>query len=274
MANKEHAKHGKAHIRTKRGIMSDFELLDLSRQSPDFVQQDTWRVFRIMAEFVEGFEVLSRIGPAVAIFGSSRASGQEQYCEKARETARLLAKRGVAVVTGGGGGFMEAANRGAKEGGGLSVGLNIELPFEQVPNEYLDVMMEFHYFFCRKVMFLKYSIGFIMFPGGFGTMDELFEALTLIQTQRNQNFGLVLYGREHWQGLLDWLREKLRDTGYISPEDLDIPHVTDDPAEAVDIILKRLRAVARRAAAKKGGEALWLPGAPGQAKRRRSSRRT
>ena len=178
MANKELQRHGKAHPWTKRGIMSDFELLDTSRQSAEFVLHDTWRVFRIMAEFVEGFEVLSRIGPAVAIFGTSRAGAPEHYYEKARQTARLLAERGVAVITGGGGGFMEAANRGAREGGGLSVGLNIELPLEQVPNDYLDVMLEFHYFFCRKVMFLKYSIGFIMFPGGFGTMDELFEALT------------------------------------------------------------------------------------------------
>jgi len=237
------------HIWSKRGVRSDFELLDASRQSAEFRQQDSWRVFRIMAEFVEGFETLAKLGPAVAIFGSARAGRSDRYYEQARLTARMLAEKGVAIITGGGGGFMEAANRGAKEGGGLSVGLNIELPFEQVPNDYLDVLLEFHYFFCRKVMFLKYSVGFILFPGGYGTMDELFEALTLIQTGRNPNFGLVLFGSEHWKGLLDWLRAHPLARGYVAPEDLELARLTDDPAEAVDTILEQLRAVAKLSAA-------------------------
>jgi len=253
MSNTQRERHTRKHIWTKRGVRSDFELLDSSRQSAEFVQQDSWRVFRIMAEFVEGFEVLSKVGPAVAIFGSARSGPSDDYYEKARQTARLLAEKGVAIITGGGGGFMEAANRGAKEGGGTSVGLNIELPFEQVPNDYLDIMLEFHYFFCRKVMFLKYSVGFILFPGGFGTMDELFEALTLIQTGRNPNFGLVLYGSEHWQGLIDWLRHNVLGRGYISPQDLELPRVTDDPAEAVNVVLEQLRVVAELTAGRKTG---------------------
>jgi len=162
---------------SKRGIEADFELLDASRQKRDFTATDTWRVFRIMSEFVEGFEQLSRVGPAVSVFGSARMPQSDPYYEQARRTAALLARNDIAVITGGGGGIMEAANRGAREAGGLSIGLNIELPFEQKPNEYLDLLLEFHYFFTRKVMFLKYSIGFILFPGGFGTMDEMFEAL-------------------------------------------------------------------------------------------------
>jgi uncharacterized protein (TIGR00730 family) len=239
------------HTWTKRGVRSDFELLDATRQQTDFTHQDTWRVFRIMAEFIEGFETLSKIGPAVSIFGSARAPRTDHYYERARLTARLLAQKGVTIITGGGGGLMEAANRGAKEGGGKSVGLNIELPFEQKPNEYLDVLLEFHYFFCRKVMFLKYSIGFILFPGGFGTMDEMFEALTLIQTGRSEHFGLVLFGREYWAGLLDWLRKNMLAKGYISPEDIEIPFLTDDPNEAVDTILEQLRVVAELKAAQK-----------------------
>ncbi len=254
MADEEQGRPLGRHIWTKKGVKSDFDLLDASRQSADFARHDTWRVFRIMAEFVEGFELLAPLGPAVAIFGSARAGADDEFYERARQTARLLAQKGVAVITGGGGGFMEAANRGAKEGGGTSVGLNIQLPSEQVPNDYLDVMMEFHYFFCRKMMFLKYSIGFIMFPGGFGTMDELFEALTLIQSRRSANFALVLYGRDYWKGLLEWLRDRLLGRGYISPEDLELPHITDDPGEAVDIILEQLRTVAELAAAHKAGE--------------------
>lgn len=243
------------HIWSKRGVQSDFELLDASRQSTGFAQQDTWRVFRIMAEFVEGFETLSSLGPAVSIFGSARAGRDDEYYEPARKTARLLAEKGVSIITGGGGGFMEAANRGATEGGGESVGLNIELPFEQQPNEFLDVLLEFHFFFCRKVMFVKYSVGFILFPGGYGTMDELFEALTLIQTGRNENFGLVLYGSDYWEGLLDWLKDKMLARGYISDRDAKLCHVTDDPEEAVDIILEQLRLVAELTAAEKARNA-------------------
>lgn len=232
------------HVWSKRGVRSDFDLLDASRQDTEFLHQDTWRVFRIMAEFVEGFETLSTLGPAVSIFGSARAGEDDEYYEPAQKTAQLLAEKGVSVITGGGGGFMEAANKGAQQGGGESVGLNIELPFEQRPNQYLDTLLEFHYFFCRKVMFVKYSVGFILFPGGFGTMDELFEALTLIQTERNENFGCVLYGSEYWSGLTDWITEKMLGRGYISNEDDALLKVTDDASEAVDIILEQLRRVA------------------------------
>jgi len=242
------------HLWTKRGVKSDFDLLDASRQQTGFAHQDTWRVFRIMAEFVEGFETLSTIGPAVALFGSARATNEDKYYAEARKTACLLAQKGVTVITGGGGGFMEAANRGAKEGGGQSVGLNIELPFEQKPNDYIDLMIEFHYFFCRKVMFLKYSVGFILFPGGFGTMDELFESLTLIQTGRNENFGLVLFGSEYWKGLLDWVKSTMLGRGYIAHNDPDLCFVTDDTGEAVDVILDQLRVVAELKAAQKAQE--------------------
>ncbi|MFP4028013.1 MAG: TIGR00730 family Rossman fold protein [Candidatus Brocadiia bacterium] len=237
------------HVRSKRGVQSDFELLDASRQRTEFSQDDTWRVFRVMAEFVEGFENLSRLGPAVSIFGSGRAGKEDKYYEQARVTARLLAEKGVAVITGGGRGFMEAANRGAKEGGGTSVGLNIEIPSEQKPNDYLDLMLEFHYFFCRKVMFVKYSIGFIMFPGGYGTMDELFESLTLIQTERNENFGVVLLGSDYWGEMLNWMQDKMLARGYISEDNYEIPHVTDEPEEAVEIILEQLKVVAELTAA-------------------------
>ena len=244
------------HIWTKRGVRTDFDLLDASRQGAAFAQQDIWRVFRIMSEFVEGFQQLSTLGPAVAVFGSSRAGRDDFYYGKARQTARLLAEKGIAVVTGGGGGFMEAASRGAQDGGGLSVGLNIELPMEQKPNDYLDMMLEFHYFFCRKVMFLKYAIGFILFPGGYGTMDELFEALTLVQTGRNENFAVVLFGTEHWSGLIDWLRAEALSRGYISPADTELFHVTDDPVEAVDRILERLRVLAELTAGQTSRQSL------------------
>ncbi len=237
-------RQGHYPYRRKQGVRSDFELIDASRQNGAFVQQDTWRIFRIMAEFVEGFETLHNLGPAVSIFGSARGGEDDEYYDKARFMARSLAEQDIAIITGGGGGFMEAANRGAKEGGGKSVGLNIELPFEQVPNRYLDIMIEFHYFFCRKVMFLKHSIGFIMFPGGFGTMDELFESLTLIQTMRNENFGLVLFGSAYWEGLLEWIKDPMLARGYISPEDMDLLKVTDSTHEAVDIILERLSQLA------------------------------
>jgi len=232
------------HLWTKRSVKDDFDLLDASRQASEFTASDTWRVFRIMSEFVEGFEQLSGLGPAVAVFGSARMKPSDPYYEQARRTGRLLAERRIAVVTGGGGGIMEAANRGAQEGGGPSVGLNIELPHEQRPNEYLDQLLEFHYFFVRKVMFLKYSVGFILFPGGFGTMDEMFEALTLIQTGRNMHFGVVLFGGSYWQGLLEWLREPMLARGYISAEDLSSFRVTDEPAEAVQYIVEQLHTVA------------------------------
>ena len=243
-----------ATLWTKGSIQADFELLDASHQEVDYKQSDTWRVFRIMAEFVEGFEQMSRVGPAVSVFGSSRADESDPYYEPARETGRLLVENNLAVITGGGGGIMEAANRGAYEAGGKSVGLNIELPFEQKPNEYLDVPLDFHYFFCRKVMFLKYSLGFILFPGGFGTMDELFEALTLMQTGRNRNFGLVLYGSEYWAGLAEWVREYQLERDYIAPEDCDLLTVTDSPEETVHNVIERAHNVAQQEAARREEE--------------------
>jgi len=242
MASKD-THRGKAQGK-KRTVLDDFELLDAASQSREFTSTDTWRVFRIMSEFVQGFEQLSKVGPAVSIFGSARMQQDDEYYEPARRTAQLLARREIAVITGGGGGIMEAANRGAREGGGLSIGLNIELPHEQEPNSYLDEMLEFHYFFVRKVMFLKCSIGFILFPGGYGTMDELFESLTLVQTERNPNFGVVLFGGEYWGKLLAWLEAPMQARGYISEGDLKLYHVTDEPEEAVEFIIDQLHDVA------------------------------
>ena len=200
--------------------------------------QDLWRIFRVMAEFTEGFEELASIGPAVSFFGSSRAMPDQRYYKLAQETASEIAKAGFAVITGGGGGIMEAANKGAAEAGGRSIGLNIELPMEQVPNEYQNLSLHFRYFFCRKVMFLKYAHGFIVFPGGYGTMDEFFESLVLIQTLKQASFPVILMGHEYWDGLIKWMKEKmLKEHGYISPEDLDVFTVVDDPCAAVKIIV-------------------------------------
>ena len=199
--------------------------------------QETWRVFRIMAEFVEGFDELSKVGPAVSIFGSSRTQADHPYYKLAEQTAAALAKAGFGVITGGGGGIMEAANKGALEAGGQSVGLNIEIPEEQVANPFQNLSLSFRYFFARKMMFMKYAQAFIIFPGGFGTMDEFFESLTLIQTMKMAHFPVILMGSSFWSGLLDWIKSEMLETQQnISPEDLDIYTVTDDPAEAVRII--------------------------------------
>jgi uncharacterized protein (TIGR00730 family) len=198
---------------------------------------DSWRVFRIMGEFVEGFDTLARIGPGVSIFGSARTKPEDAYYQAAEETARLLVDAGFAVITGGGPGIMEAANRGAVDAGGRSVGCNIELPFEQGMNAYVRIAVNFRYFFVRKTMFVKYAEGFIIFPGGFGTMDELFESLTLIQTGKVRNFPVVLFGREYWQGLLDWLTGTMLADGKIHPTDMKLLIVTDDPTEAVQAIV-------------------------------------
>jgi uncharacterized protein (TIGR00730 family) len=197
---------------------------------------DSWRVFRIMGEFVEGFDTLARLGPAVSVFGSARSSAGAWDYRTAEETGRLLAQEGFAVITGGGPGIMEAANKGAAEAGGKSVGCNIELPFEQGMNSWVRTAVNFRYFFVRKTMFVKYSEGFIIFPGGFGTMDELFEALTLIQTGKVHDFPVILVGRAYWQGLLDWLRETMLPDGKISARDLDLLIVTDSPVEAVGMV--------------------------------------
>ncbi len=212
---------------------------------------DSWRVFRIMGEFVEGFEALSRLGPAISVFGSARVPEGESSYEACRETTRLLGEAGFAIITGGGPGIMEAANRGAHEAGAPSIGCNIELPFEQGTNPWVDLDIRFRYFFVRKTMFLKYAQGFVIFPGGFGTMDELFEALTLIQTGKVHNFPVVLFGSAYWSDLLNWLRGTMLARGKISPEDLDFLHLTDDPAEVRRYLLERIpdggRPVPRRA---------------------------
>jgi uncharacterized protein (TIGR00730 family) len=216
----------------------DERLLESPSFDNDFTRTDTWKVFRIMGEFVEGFDTLANTGRAVAIFGSARvANGHPQY-DNARDTARLLAESGFSVITGGGPGIMEAANRGARDGGGMSIGCNIELPFEQGMNEYVEVAVNFRYFFVRKMMFVKYSEAFIIFPGGFGTMDELFESLTLIQTGKIRNFPVILFGTEYWGGLVDWIRNTMLAEGKISPDDLDLLFITDSPREAVDVILR------------------------------------
>jgi len=199
--------------------------------------KDLWRIFRVMAEFTEGFEELASVGPAVSIFGSARSKPSDRYYKLAEQTASELAKAGFAVITGGGGGIMEAANKGATDAGGKSIGLNIELPMEQIPNEYQNVSLNFRYFFVRKVMFLKYAHGFIVFPGGFGTMDELFESLVLIQTLKQAFFPVILMGSDFWDGLIQWLKKEMLDKhAFISPEDPDVYTVVDDPKEAVKII--------------------------------------
>ena len=201
--------------------------------------KDLWRIFRVMAEFVEGFDELATVGPAVSFFGSSRAKPQQKYYKLAEQTAFEVAKAGFAVITGGGGGIMEAANKGAAEAGGKSIGLNIELPLEQIPNDYQNLSLNFRYFFCRKVMFLKYAHGFIVFPGGYGTMDEFTEALVLIQTLRQAYFPVILMGSEYWQGLIAWMKEKmLKEHHFISPEDLNVFTLVDDPEAAARVIVE------------------------------------
>lgn len=199
---------------------------------------ESWRIFRIMAEFVEAIESLSKVKHAVTIFGSARLTPSDPYYEKAEILARRLAEEGFGVITGGGPGIMEAANKGAAAAGGKSVGLNIHLPYEQKPNQYANISLDFKYFFVRKVMFVKYAVAYVIFPGGFGTMDELFEALTLIQTKRIRSFPVILLGRAYWQGLLDWLKKVMVKEGKIDPGDLGLLKITDDPEDAVRHIQK------------------------------------
>lgn len=200
--------------------------------------EDVWSIFKIMGEFVEGYDKLFKIGPCVSIFGSSRSNPGDTYYELAVETANMVTQHGFGVITGGGPGIMEAANKGAAMGKGKSVGLAITLPHEQGVNEFVDPLYEidFNYFFARKVMFVKYAQGFIVFPGGFGTLDELFEALTLIQTQKSTRFPIIMMGSEYWDGLLTWVKEEMVSAGTISPGDIDLFHLTDDPKEAVNVI--------------------------------------
>jgi uncharacterized protein (TIGR00730 family) len=206
---------------------------------PEFLETDPWRALRILSEFVEGFDAMARVGPAVTVFGSARTPPTDPTYELAREIGRRLAEAGYAVITGGGPGAMEAANRGCQEGGGLSVGCNIELPHEQGMNPYVDVGVEFRYFFARKVMFVKYADAFVILPGGFGTLDELFESLTLIQTGKVRHFPVVLVGKAYWTGLIEWLREMPLAAGTIASADLDLFHVTDDVDEVIQTILVR-----------------------------------
>ena len=201
----------------------------------DIRSNDSWRIFRIMAEFVEGFEVMASIGKAVSIFGSARTKPSDPYYEQAEETARMLAKAGYAIITGGGPGIMEAANKGAFETGGASIGLNITLPQEQEANKYQTIDLDFHYFYARKVMFVKYASAFVCFPGGYGTLDEFFETLTLIQTLKIEPFPIILYGTEFWSGLAEWMRRTLPPK-FIDGEDIDIFKIVDSPKEVVRLI--------------------------------------
>jgi uncharacterized protein (TIGR00730 family) len=198
--------------------------------------RDSWRLFRILSEFVEGFETLADVQPAVSIFGSTRVSPDNPLYKKALQLARLLAENGFNVITGGGPGIMEAANKGALEGGGKSIGLNIDLPAEQPPNAYANIRLSFRYFFVRKVMFVKYAMAYIIFPGGFGTLDEFFEAITLIQTKKIKPLPVILVEKGYWQGLLDWLKGTLLKVQHISPEDLEIIQVIDEPKEIIKYI--------------------------------------
>ncbi|MBW1980362.1 MAG: TIGR00730 family Rossman fold protein [Deltaproteobacteria bacterium] len=200
--------------------------------------KESWRLFRIMAEFVDGFEAMADVYPAVSIFGSARVRLGEPLYEKARIIARLFAQRGFDVITGGGPGLMEAANRGAAEAGGRSIGLNIQLPMEQEPNPYANIKLDFRYFFIRKVIFVKYAQAYVVLPGGFGTLDELFEAVTLIQTHRIKPFPVILVGRDYWQGLLAWMKQHLADTGKISAEDLEVMEVLEEPEEVVQAVVR------------------------------------
>lgn len=216
---------------------SDQRLLE-TYETDHWSHQDPWRVLRIQSEFVEGFDALSEIGPAISVFGSARVRPGDREYELGVEVGKALVHAGYGVITGGGPGVMEAANKGAVEAGGLSIGLGIELPFEQGMNDWVDLGVNFRYFFVRKTMFVKYAQGFIVLPGGFGTFDELFEALTLVQTGKVTRFPIVLVGTKYWQGVVDWLRDTVADQGYISPEDLNLIELTDDVDYAVNVIVQ------------------------------------
>ncbi|OGX43577.1 MAG: Rossman fold protein, TIGR00730 family [Omnitrophica WOR_2 bacterium RIFCSPLOWO2_12_FULL_50_9] len=202
----------------------------------DLRSEDPWRVFRIMAEFVDGFHELSEVGPAVSIFGSARTKRTQVWYKLAERTAQLLVKEGYAVITGAGPGIMEAGNKGTMHAKGMSIGLNIDLPFEQKPNRYVKKLMGFHYFFSRKVMFVKYASAFIIFPGGYGTLDEFFESITLIQTRRMEKFPVVLFGKDYWHGLIEWLKKTVLKAKNIDPEDMNLFKIVDTPEEAVKFI--------------------------------------
>jgi uncharacterized protein (TIGR00730 family) len=221
--------NGGKHSMVKSDLEKQF-LID------EFKLEESWRIFKIIGEFVEGIDTLHDIGPAVSIFGSARTKPGSPYYTMASDIAKLMVKNGYAVITGGGGGIMEAANKGANEAGGQSVGLNITLPFEQDPNPYSNIKLQFNYFFVRKVMFVKYAMAYVIMPGGFGTLDELFEAVTLIQTQRIKPLPVILVGTSFWGGLIDWIKSTMLAEKNISPKDMDIFHITDDPDEVLSII--------------------------------------
>lgn len=204
----------------------------------DLRHSETWRVFRIQSELVEGFETLFDLGPAVGVFGGARFVEGDPYYQQAMNVGAMLSQHGFSIITGGGPGIMEAANRGAKMGRGKSVGLNIVLPHEQAPNPHLDISLSFRYFFVRKLMFVKYAMGFVIFPGGFGTMDELFEALTLVQTKKVNSFPLVLYGSDYWKGLIEWIKGTLVERGAIDAEDVDFIYLVDDSSDIARIFLQ------------------------------------
>ncbi|MFI1991102.1 TIGR00730 family Rossman fold protein [Actinoplanes sp. NPDC020271] len=222
---------------------ADEKLLD-SHHRGEWKTKDAWRALRILSEFVEGFDTLADLPPAVSVFGSARSKPESAECELATRLGAALAEAGYAVITGGGPGVMEAANRGATEAGGMSVGLGIELPFEQGLNDWVDVGIDFRYFFVRKTMFVKYAQAFVVLPGGFGTLDELFEAITLVQTRKVTRFPVILMGADYWSGLLDWIKQRMLDDGKINAADLDLIQVTDDVAEAVQIIVNAGAALA------------------------------
>jgi uncharacterized protein (TIGR00730 family) len=237
--------HRHARATEDRKLLQRTPLVDTS-----FLETDAWRALRITGEFIEGFDTLARLGEAVSVFGSARTSPEHPMYELARTLGRRLAETGYTVITGGGPGIMEAANRGAREGGGVSVGCTIELPHEQASNPYLDIEVRFRYFFVRKMMFVKYAQGFVIFPGGFGTFDELFEALTLVQTGKIDHFPIVLVGTAYWQPVLDWLKAVVVDEAYIDPTDVGLTTVSDDADEIVRILLE-----SRDRAAKEEAEA-------------------
>ena len=222
--------------RRRPSTTQDEQLLAKPGQT-SFTDTDPWRVLRIMGEFVEGFETLADLGPAVSIFGSARTKADDPMYDAAMETAKLLAEAGLTIITGGGPGIMEASNHGAQMGDGVSVGLGIELPFEQGVNEFVEIPVNFRYFFTRKMMFVKYAQAFVIFPGGFGTLDEMFEALTLIQTGKIRNFPVILFNSDYWKGLIDWLRTTMVPAGKIGAPDIDLMLLSDSPQEVRDVIL-------------------------------------
>jgi uncharacterized protein (TIGR00730 family) len=225
--------------------LKDYELFKKpGKKDAEFIHADPWRVLRIQGEFVEGFNTLAGVGSCISIFGSARTTPDNNYYKAAEKTAALLVKNGMGVITGGGPGIMEAANKGAFEAGGTSIGCNIELPFEQEANKYQNISLEFHYFFVRKMMFVKYSVGYIIFPGGFGTLDELFEALTLSQTHKIEHFPVALFGRDYWKGLTDWMDEYLvKKYKTISTEETTYYKIFDEPEKAVEYIISELKEI-------------------------------